>query len=67
MNNTGDGYFPITSVHRRDLEGLGYDISTVDDSTTFQLANKMANAYCDSAFWIDLEIIADDLGILTKA
>jgi hypothetical protein len=37
------GYFPITSVHRDDLEGLGYDTSNVDDGTMLvELASKMA-------------------------
>ena len=28
-----------------------------------ELASKMANAYCDMVFWIDLEILAEDLEI----
>jgi hypothetical protein len=63
MNKPNDGYFPITSVHRADLEGLGYDVSKVDDGTMAQLADKMAKAYLDQAYWIDLPIIADHLGI----
>ncbi len=60
-------YFPITSVHRSDLEGLGYDVSDADDGTMAQLASKMANAYLEEVFWIDLPIIADHLGIPKKA
>ncbi len=63
MPEPKDGYFPITGVHRADLEGLGYDISGVDDATMIRLAGKMANAYCESVFWIDLPIIADALEI----
>lgn len=55
--------FPITSVCRADLEGVGFDITDVDDSTMSELASKMVNAYCDADFWIDLEILAEDLGI----
>jgi hypothetical protein len=61
-----DGYFPITSVHRADLEEQGFDTSAVDDGTMRELADKMADAYCDQAYWIDLEIIADHLGIPHK-
>jgi hypothetical protein len=43
MPQPTDGYFPITSVHRDDLEGLGYDTSNVDDGTMLvELASKMA-------------------------
>lgn len=63
MPKPTDGYFPITSVHRDDLKGLGYDTSNVDDGTMQELASKMADAYLDSDFWIDLPIIADHLEI----
>lgn len=63
MNKSNDGYFPITSVHRADLEGLGYNVSKVEDGTMTRLASKMADAYCENVFWIDLPIIADHLGI----
>lgn len=56
-------FFPITSLHRDDLEGLGYDTSKVDDSTMRRLASKMADAYLESTFWIDLPIVADYLDI----
>ena len=67
MNKINDGYFSITSVHRSDLDGLGYDISRIDDATMLELAHKMANAYCENVFWIDLPIIADALEIPRKA
>ena len=59
-------YFNITSVAREDLEGIGYDTSNVDDATMEQLASKMADAYCESGFWIDLPILADHLEIPKK-
>ncbi len=55
--------FEITSVCRADLEESGFDTTNVDDSTMSKLASKMADAYCDQGFWIDLEILADDLKI----
>jgi len=58
-----EGYFPITTVHRADLEQAGFDAGKVDDGTMIELADKMADAYLDSAFWIDIEIIADALEI----
>lgn len=63
MTAPHNGFFLITSVHRDDLEGLGYDTSRVDDATMSKLASKLADAYCQSTFWIDLPIIADFLGI----
>jgi hypothetical protein len=57
------GYFPITSVSREDLEGIGYNTKKVEDGTMKQLASKMADAYCDGGYWIDLPIIADHLEI----
>ena len=56
-------FFPITSVCRDDLESIGFDTKNVDDGTMSELASKMADAYCDQDFWIDLEILAEDLEI----
>jgi len=56
-------YFPITSVCRDDLEEVGFDTKNVDDSTMSKLASKMADAYCEFAFWEDLEMIAEYLKI----
>jgi hypothetical protein len=53
-------------VSRDDLEGLGYDVTSVDDATMLRLADKMADAYVESAFWIDLPILADYLKIPKK-
>lgn len=52
--------FPITSVCRADLEQCGFDTTGVDDYTMSELASKMANAYCDSSFWVDLEVLANE-------
>jgi len=59
--------FSITSVCRADLEDKGYNISKVDNDTMKRLAEKMADAYTgNDTFWIDLEIIANDLEIPKK-
>ena len=52
--------FCITSVCRGDLEGIltESDITRMDDDDMREIAEKMADAYCESAFWTDLEIIA---------
>jgi len=55
--------FAITYVCRADLEGAGFDTKKVDNATMEHLASKMADAYCDDGFWIDLPIIAEHLNI----
>lgn len=61
--NQEQEYFPITSICRADLEGIGFNTKNVDNSTMLRLASKMANAYCENSYWIDLDILAEDLGI----
>jgi hypothetical protein len=39
----------------------------IDDAAMMRLADKMANAYLDSSFWIDLPIIADHLAAGLRA
>lgn len=60
------GPFSITSVCREDLEGEGFDTSKVDDATMMTIARKMADAYLESIFWIDLPIIAEYCGVPHK-
>lgn len=67
MSEPKDGYFPITSVHRADLEAQGFDASNVGDATMLRLAEKMASAYVENGFWVALEIFAEYLGIPKKA
>jgi hypothetical protein len=55
--------FPITSVCRADLESIGFDTGAVDDATMKELAEKLADDYCEQLFWGSLEIIADYLKI----
>ena len=61
--NTRYEDFPITSVCRADLESIGFDASAVDDATMKELAEKLADDYCEQLFWGSLEIIADYLEI----
>jgi hypothetical protein len=58
-----EGYFVVTRVHRDDLKEMGFDASEVSDETMTYLASKMANAYIENSFWIDLEIIGEHLEI----
>jgi len=59
-------YFPITSICREDLKGIGYNTSNLDDGMMERLANKMADTYLDNGFWQDLRISADELEIPKK-
>lgn len=63
MKKTQQESFPITSVSREDLEAEGFNTQNVSDEMMSQLASKMANAYVENSFWIDLGIIAEELGI----
>jgi hypothetical protein len=60
------GAFPITSVDREDLESQGFDASSVTDEQMAEIADHMADAYCDDGFWVELAVIADDMGIPLK-
>ncbi|QQG42527.1 MAG: hypothetical protein HYW15_03425 [Candidatus Giovannonibacteria bacterium] len=65
-NNKKFKQFPITSICREDLEGIGFDVSEVDDGTMEQIASKMADAYLEIIFWIDAPIIAEHCGVPRK-
>ncbi|MCI0565140.1 MAG: hypothetical protein MN733_42280 [Nitrososphaera sp.] len=52
--------FPITSVCRADLEGIGFDTSAVTDADMEELARKLADDYYDQLFWSSLEILASE-------
>ena len=54
--------YPITSVCKADLLHAGFtkkQINSLDDADMAQIASKMADAYCDNGFWIDLPIIVE--------
>ena len=71
-NKQMDKPFNITSVCRADIAGaMGDEIARrLDDDDMKRIASKMADAYCDNGFWIDLPIIvehvAEDYGPLNK-
>lgn len=58
--------FIITTLSREDLESIGFDTSQIDDNTMLDIARKMADAYCDNGFWIDLPIIAEHFDVPKK-
>ena len=63
-----DKPFKITSVAREDLLNVGFteaEAKTIPDWKMKRIAEKMANAYVENSFWIDLEIIAKDIIIET--
>ena len=66
MENKKIKQFPITSVCRKDLENEGFDILKVDDATMKEIASKMADAYLNIDFWIDMAIIAEHYGMPHK-
>lgn len=55
--------FDITSLSREDVCNRGYDASKVSDLQMERLADKMADCYCDNSFWIDLDILLDEMSI----
>lgn len=55
--------FPIATVSRGDLEDAGFDTSKVTDDQMRDIAENLCNAYLEQCFWIDLPIVAEDLGI----
>lgn len=56
-------WFKITSVHRNDLIGLGFDGDAVNDATMERLASKMCNDYVEQLFYLQVETYAEALGI----
>lgn len=60
-NECWDRPFQITSVCRADLLQTisKKEIATIDDGDMERIASKMADAYCDNGFWIDLPIITE--------
>lgn len=57
------GYYPITSIHRADLECKGFDTRKVSDSQMVELARKMTNDYLEQLFWLSMEIIAEGMDL----
>lgn len=55
------GYFPISFVHREDLEVKGYDIQKIDDEQMMELAARMSKDYKEQLYWTSLDIIAGEI------
>lgn len=55
--------FPITSVCRADLQDhyTQEQIDSLDDDDMREIAEKMQEAYTENVFWIDLEIIVENI------
>lgn len=55
--------FPITSVYRADLAKIctEEEIAKLDDPDMERIAENMADAYRDTSFWDDLELIAKNV------
>ena len=52
-------FFEITSVSRDDLSALGFDVSDISDEIMQDIANDMAEDYCEQLFWSSLETVAE--------
>ncbi|MBM4350048.1 MAG: hypothetical protein FJ106_09225 [Deltaproteobacteria bacterium] len=64
LSRREDGYFPITSIHRADLEDRGFDVTQVTDEQMERLAEKMGEVYVESgAFWNHMEDLSEEMGI----
>lgn len=60
-------YFPITSLSREDIAELGFKgAENLSDSVMERIARKMADAYLESSFWVDLDIMVSDFTDLKK-
>ena len=58
-----DGFFPITSVHRLDIQEALHltdeQMAEFTDDMMREIARKMADDYCEQLFWDHLPIIAE--------
>lgn len=59
-------YYNITSLHKDDLESIGYDTSNLDESDMNTLADKMADDYLEQLYWDSLSVLAGLMGIPKK-
>lgn len=56
-------YFPVTFIHRDDLQHRGFDLTNVDNITMTQIAGIMEDYYMDNGFWNDLYSACEKLEI----
>lgn len=61
-----DDFFYITSLHRDDLEAVGFDVSEVTDNDMRRLAKLMGDDYTTQLFHVSMEILAEYMGIPKK-
>lgn len=52
-------YFDMTSVHRNDVEDVGFDASKVDDEMMERLLEKMENVYLEYGYYQNLKIVCE--------
>ncbi len=53
-------YFCVISIHRADLEELGYDSSGLSDARMHEIADAMGELHLESgAFWRQLRAVAE--------
>ena len=58
--------FKITALHRDDLESRGFITDDVSDEVMERLASKMGDAHCDGSYWIDRDILAEEVFEIPK-
>ena len=59
--------FSITSICRDDITALGYKgAENIPDSVMEKIAKKMADAYVENSFWIDLDYFVEEFCGLEK-
>jgi len=58
-----DGFFPITSVHRLDIQEALHltdeQVAKITDDMMREIARKMADDYCEQLFWDHLPVIVE--------
>ena len=55
--------FPITTICRIDLAEnfSSQEIARFEDEDMVNLADRMADTYIENSFWLDMEIIGEDI------
>ena len=69
LSRVGDGFIITTvnredilqSIENEDIKMKASDVKKIDDADMIEIAEKMADAYCDNCFWIDLPIIVESV------
>lgn len=57
--------FPIVCLYRADIRDrfnlTEQQALNIDDNNMCNIARKMSEAYCDRIFWIDLDVLAEEV------